>query len=213
MKKYLSLSSALFLIVSMAHSQAEYKFIDFKDAQRPAISVTLPYPEKIVDGALQDKMSKLGYKGKEAKGFKEFKGVTIPELGSGTYDLYFAIDKKSKKEKDAATITMLVSKGNEVFVTEAEDTQTIAKAKQMLNNLHVGVAAYDLEQQISEQESVVKKEEKRLKGYVNDGEDLQKRKKKLEQQIEQNQKDQSAEEKEIQKQKDLYEILKARRKK
>ena len=212
MKKYLFFLVSVFFINGAAHSQAQYKFIDFKDAQRPAISVDLPYPEKTVDGALQSKMAKLGYKGKESKGFKEYKGVLMPELGPATYDLYFAIDKKSKKEKDASTVTMLVSKGNENFITEADDPQTINNAKQILDNLLIGVTSYDLEQQISAQESVVSKEEKRLKTYGQEMEDMQKRKKKLEQQIDQSQRDQAASEKEILKQKELLETLKARRK-
>ena len=212
MKKYLFLFAALICFVATGNSQSQYTFIDFKDAKRPAIVVDLPYPEKIVDGALQEKMAKLGYKGKEVKGFKEYKGISMPELGTATYDLYFAIDKKSRKEKKEATVTMLISKGNENFIAEADDPQTIANGKKILDNLLSGVVAYDLEQQIAAQESSIKKEEKRLRGLGDDAATLQKNKRKLEQQIEQNQKDQAAEEKEILKQKELYETLKARRK-
>ena len=210
MKKYLY-TAVISLLSCTVYSQAQYKFIDFKDAQRPAIVYDLPYPEKTVDGALTDKLGKMGFKGKETKGFAMYKNVSMPELGSGSYDLYFAMDKKSKKEKDITTVTMLISKGNENFVSDSSDAVLISNGKKFLENLIGGVAAYDLEQQIIAQADVVKKEEKRLKTYGDEGDDMQRRKKKLEQQIEQNQKDQDAQAREVQKQKDLYETLKARR--
>lgn len=212
MKKYLLTIAVLTVFGMTAFSQAQYKFIDFKDVQRPAITNELPYPEKTVDGALTDKFAKLGYKGKESKGFTMYKSVSMPELGTGNYDLYFAMDKKSKKEKDVTAVTMLISLGNENFVTDSSDSKLIANGKLFLENLVTGVAAYDLEQQITAQENALKKEEKRLKTYHDEADDMQKRKKKLEQQIEQNLKDQASQEKEVQKQKDLFETLKARRK-
>ncbi len=211
MKKYLYTLVGLFFFNCAAFSQAQYKFIDFKNAQKPAIVNDILYPEKTVDGALADKLGKLGYKGKESKGFTMYRAVSLPELGPGNYDLYFAMDKKSKKEKDITTVTMLISTGNENFVTDSSDAHLIASGKTFLENLVTGVAAYDLEQQIQAQADVVKKEEKRLKAYSDDADDMQKRIKKLEQQIEQNQKDQDAEVKELEKQKQLYETLKARR--
>ena len=211
MKKYLYTLAAILFYNCVALSQSQYKFIDFKDAQRPAIVNDLPYPEKTVDGALTDKLGKLGYKGKESKGFTLYKNDSMPELGPGNYDLYFAMDKRSKKEKDITTVTMLISKGNENFITDTSDAQVIANGKTFLENLVTGVAAYDLEQQILAQADIVKKEEKRLKTYGDEADDMQKRKKKLEQQIEQNHKDQDAEVREIEKQKELYETLKARR--
>ena len=212
MKRYLLTIAALVFFGIAAFSQAQYKFIDFKDVKRPAIINELPYPERTVDGALTDKFARLGYKGKESKGFKMYKSVSLPELGTGNYDLYFAMDKKSKKEKDVTAITMLIALGNENFVTDSSDSKLIANAKLFLENLVTSVAAYDLEQQIAAQENALKKEEKRLKTYHDEADDMQKRKKKLEQQIEQNFKDQASQEKEVQKQKDLFETLKARRK-
>ena len=212
MTKYLSYITILMVFANSAVAQSQYKFIDFKDVQRPAIVNELPYPEKTVDGALSNKLGKLGYKGKATKGFTMYRSVSMPEIGPGTYDLYFAMDKKSRKEKDVTSITMLISKGNENFVTDSADAQVISNGKVFLENLVTGVAAYDLEQQISSQEGLIKKEERKLKTYGDEADDMQKRKRKLEQQIEQNIKDQSAQEREIQKQKEFLETLKARKK-
>src|SRR5450432_2799696 len=120
MRNYLCTLVAL-ICMNAAFSQAQYKFIDFKDAQKPAIVYDLTYPEKTVDGALSDKLGKLGYKGKESKGFTMYRSVSLPELGAGNYDLYFAMDKRSKKEKDITTVTMLISTGNENFVSDSSN--------------------------------------------------------------------------------------------
>ena len=210
-KTFYTLITILAFAVS-ASAQSRYVFIDFKDVQKPGIQNDFSYPESTVSKAISDKMEKLGYKGKDSKGFKMYKGVALPELGSATYDLYFKVDRKSKKQKDMSTVTMLVSTGNENFITEADDSQTINNAKYFLDNLIPSVQAFDLEQQIKEQEDAVKKAEKKYKNLLDDADDLQKRKRKIEEQISDNSKDQKNQQAEIEKQKQLYETLKAKRK-
>lgn len=212
MKKILYTFITLLFLNATAYSQARYAFIDFKDAQKPAIVNDFSYPESIVTKALQDKMQKLGYKGKDSKGFITYRNVTITELGTTAFDVYFKIDRKSRKEKDITSVTMLLSRGNENFVTEADDAQAINNAKYFLDNLIPNVQAFDLQKQISDQEDVVKKAEKKYKNLQDNGDDLQKRKRKIEQQIEENNKDQKDQQSEIQKQKQILDALQAKRK-
>ncbi|MBA3674355.1 MAG: hypothetical protein H0W75_05250 [Chitinophagaceae bacterium] len=212
MKKYIYTIAALLLFHTNLFSQARYVFIDFKDGQKPALQNDVSYSEKVVSGAIKTKLGKMGYKGKESKGFDVYRGVTLPELGAGTYDLYFKVDRKSKKEKDISTVTMLISRGNEVYITEAEDSQTINNAKSFLDNLFVSAAAYSLDQEIASQLDAVNKAEKKYKNLIDDADDLQKRKRKIEQQIEDNLKDQKNQQAEIEKQKQFLETLKARKK-
>lgn len=205
------ITAILFFNVA-AFSQARYAFIDYKDAQKAAVVNDFSYQESIVSKAIQDKMQKLGYKGKESKSFIMYKNVTISELGNNAYDLYFKIDRKSRKEKDVTSVTMLLSKGNETFVTEADDAQAIKNAKYFLDNLIPNVQAFDLQKQITDQEDVVKKTEKKYKNLLDDADDLQKRKRKIEQQIEENIRDQKDQQTEIEKQKQLLQVLQAKRK-
>lgn len=202
---------AVILFFNTSFSQARYVFIDFKDGQKPAVVNEFSYPENTVSKAIRDKMEKSGYKGKDSKGFTMYKNVSLPELGGGTYDVYFKVDRKSKKEKDMSAVTMLVSRGNENYITEADDAQTISNAKSFLDNLIPNVQAFDLEQQIKAQEDAVKKAEKKYKSLLDDADDLQKRKRKIEQQIEDNIKDQKNQQSEIEKQRQIFETLKAKR--
>jgi hypothetical protein len=212
MKKLIYTLIAILLFNITVSSQARYVFIDFKDGQRPAIVNEFSYPESTVSKAIRDKMEKSGFKGKDTKGYTMYKNVSLPELGSGTYDVYFKVDRKSKKEKDMSEVTMLVSRGNEVYITEADDAQTINNAKAYLDNLIPNVQAFDLEQQITAQQDAVNKAEKKYKNLLDDADDLQKKKRKIEQQIEDNYKDQKNQQSEIEKQKQIFENLKAKRK-
>lgn len=206
-----TLIAVLFFNIALV-AQARYAFINFKDGQRPAIVNEYSYPENTVSKAIRDKMEKAGFKGKDSKGFTMYKNVSLSELGTAMYDVYFKVDRKSKKEKDMSEVTMLLSNGNENYITEANDAQTISNAKSFLNNLIPNVQAFDLEQQIAAQEDAVKKSEKKYKNLLDDADDLQKRKRKIEEQIEDNFKDQKNQKEEIEKQKQIFESLKAKRK-
>lgn len=195
-----------------ASSQARYVFIDFKDVQRPAVQNEFSFSDKTVSNAIDEKMKRMGYKGKETKGYTIYKGVILPELGPQPYDLYFRVDRRTKKDKDNSVVSMLVSSGNENFISDSSDARTVSNAKSFLDNLMPSFAAYDLQQQINAQQDAVNKAEKKYKSLQSDADDLQKRKRKIEQQIEDNLKDQKNQQAEIEKQRQLFDTLKLRQK-
>jgi hypothetical protein len=212
MRKYIYTLITILAFHVSASSQAHYVFIDFKDLQKPGVQTEFAYPEKTVNTAIDDRLKKMGYKSKDVKGYAMYQGVTLPEIGTQTYDLYFRVDKKSKKDKDNSVVSMLVSSGNENFITDATDSNTMSNAKKFLDNLMPSVAAYDLSQQIKAQQDELKKAEKKYKSLQSDADDLQKRKKKVEQQIVDNEKDQKDQSSEVEKQRQVLSALMARQK-
>ena len=198
----------LFLFYTGAHAQSRVGKVEYQKADREAIVNEVPFNEDMISKAIQDTLEKMGYKGKESKGFVVYKAVKMPELGNGAYDLYFSVDKKSKKEKSTSNVTMLISKGFDDFVTEKSDPELVRNAKTYLDSLRNTVAVYDRNQQIAEQEEVVRKLEKKIDGLGEDAQDLQKKKKKLEKEIEDNIKDQADQQKELEKQKQILSTLK-----
>src|SRR5690606_24837821 len=98
----------------------------------------------------------------------------------------FKTTRKSKKEKDISIVTLMISKGNENFVSEAADGSLIRNAKNFLENLVPHVQAHDLNLQIAEQETVVKKANKKMEALTEEGQDLSKKQKKIEDQIAEN---------------------------
>lgn len=209
--KKIFLSAIVVLLYIGAFAQARTVTTEYQKNMQPGVETEVPFPEKTVMKSIIDKMEKLGYKGKEIKGYTVFKGVRLQELGPDSYDLYFKTDKKAK-QKDATIVTMLVSSGYEKFLGEADNGDLIENAKSFLNKQTATSEAYDLEMQIKDQEEITKKAEKKLANLVEDGEDLQKKKAKLEKDIEENIKKQADQKAEIEKQQQIFETLKGKRK-
>ncbi len=193
-------------------AQTQMVTVDYQKSAREGLVNEIGYADKTVIGAIEERMMNLGVKGKSSKGFIVYKGVVLPELGGAAYDLYFSVDRKSRKEKETTAITMLISKGDEKFITASSDPDLIAKAKTYLDNLWDGVGVYDLEQQIAGQENLVKKNEKKMNSLIDEASELEKKKKKIEKDIAENSKDQSSQQEEIENQRKILETLKGKRK-
>ena len=191
--------------------QSQTTTVEYKKINRDAVSRELPFPEKTVINAIEDTLEKMGYHGKESKGFMVFKGVALSAFGTESYDLYISTDRKSKREKESSVVTMMVSKGEDNFITEAADPGTIKSIKNYLDNISPSIAHYDLEQQIAAQEDIVRKAERKSANLSEDADDLQKKKKKIEEQIADNIKDQAKQKDELTKESQLLEALKAKR--
>ena len=211
MKKIFLLGIAIVLYPA-AMAQSRLVTAEYQKTPQPAIEYDVPFPEKTVSKSIDDYFQKLGYKGKDTKGYLTFKGVRLPELGSDTYDLYFKTGRKSKKEKDATTVTMLISSGYDHFIGDTTNSTLINNGKTYLEGLTGRVAAYDLDQQIADQDVAVKKSEKSLTNLTETGEDFRKKKAKLENEIADNLKKQAAQKTESEKQQLILQTLKDKRK-
>lgn len=211
MKKLIATLSILILSVAV-FAQAKLATADYQKTMQPAVEVEIPFPEKTVLKAIDDTLQKMGYKGKETKGYVVYKGVKMPQLGTESYDLYFKTDRKSKQQKDVTILTMMISSGFDKFIGETTDAPVINNAKSFLNKQTDMVVAYDLEQQIKDQEESTKKADKKLSGLVEDAESLQKKKTKLDNDIAENLKQQETQKAEAEKQKQILVTLKGKRK-
>ena len=192
-------------------SQAYTGTTEYQKISRDAIVNEIPFPEKTVAYAIQDTLQKMGYNGKESKGFTVYKGVQLAALGNEPLDMYFSIDRKSRKEKESSTVTMLLSRGADNFITVAADPAIVGKAKSFLEHLVTTVVYFDVEQQIAAQQDLIRAAEKKAKNLAEDGDDLQKKKKKTELQIEENSRDQANQRSTIEKQQQVLETLKGKR--
>lgn len=208
----------LFFLLVLAFSanicfaQARIATADYNKTMQPAVETEIPFDEKTVMKSLVEKMEQKGYKGKESKGYMVYKGVTMSELGSGTYDLYFKAERKSRKEKDITILTMLVSSGYEKFISESDNATAMDGAKAFLSNHTDHATAYDLEQQIKEQEEVVTKATKKYNGYVEDSTDIVKKIEKLNKEQNEVREKTAAQKTEVEKQALILDTLKRKRK-
>ena len=112
MKKCLILLLIAFTIVQAGFTQASYTSVSYNKSSQPALMLELPYNEEVSEGFIVDNLKKTGYdpetKGKlfwkqsKLNGFYIFKDVRL-EGASGTADLYFKVDQKSKRQKKEET--------------------------------------------------------------------------------------------------------------
>lgn len=211
MKKLFVVSVAMAMFTTSI-AQSRLATADYQKTKQPGIELDIPFPEKTVSKSIDDYFEKLGYKGKDTKGYLTYKGVRLPQLGPDSYDLYFKTNRKSKKEKDATIVTLMISSGYEKFIGDTTNAALIDSAKNYLNGLTNRVAAYDLEQQITDQDDAVKKSTKKLANLTETGQDLVKKKNKLDNDIADNLKDQASQKSEFEKQQQILKTLKDKRK-
>ncbi len=211
MKKLFTL--LLVFVVALASAQTGTTTVEYLKVNRQGLVMELPFTEKTVRDAIDAKMQGMGYKGKDSKGFTIYKGVRMTEIGPDSYDLYFLADRKSKKEKESSYLTILVSKGFDNFVADSNDTKIFNNTKTYLDaNMRDLVAAYDLSLQIASQEEAVKKADKKYNGLIDDGQSLEKKRREIEKNIEDNKKDQANQKSELDKQRQILETLRAKKK-
>ncbi|HEX2683639.1 MAG TPA: hypothetical protein VHL77_06890 [Ferruginibacter sp.] len=203
--KFLFTLLTIFTCCLSALAQPETVTVSYQKVDRQAVSYELPFPERTIMDAIDAKMQQLGYKGKDSKGFTVYRSVSLPELGNGEYDLYFMAERQSKRNKDNSTVTLMISKGGDNFATSNDDGGLFTKAKKYLGDLVLMVTAYDLEVQ-------VKEADKKYKELVSEGESLEKKRKSIEKDIDDNKKSQENQLAEMEKQKQKLEALKGDRK-
>lgn len=177
----------VFLVVSMfglagsLWSQAYEGSIEYDKKKQDAFLIDFAYPPEAAENAIIQKFNQLGYKPKEEKGilnrdkgFKIFKSAFLNEISTSSMDYLFKVEKKSRKEKEES-ILYLVMQQNGQNAKSGFDADMTQKVKLFLNNLTPSVAAANLEIQITDQEAVVTKAEKKLSSLKTDHDDLEKK--------------------------------------
>ncbi len=197
-------------VSSCVFAQARNASVEYLKTKRDAVAIDLPFSENTVYNAIVDEFQKRGYKGKENKDFLVFKEVKIQEMGDKALDYYFLTERKSKNEKDATTLSLALSRNLDQFITESSDN-IFNDAKKFLDEFRNTAYYYDIEEQIKGQQEVVVKSEKKLTILVEDGKDLDKKKKKIEEQIDTNNQNQISQKNDVEAQKKILDKLKEKR--
>jgi hypothetical protein len=205
MKKISLLFMVITALASTVKAQSYTSTVSYNKANQPALVLQLPYSEEVAEGYIVSNLKKTGFdpetKGKlfwkknKVDGYYIFKGVVLDSVAT-PLDLYFKVDRRSKKLKDQSTISMLVSRGDENFVTDADET-TYAAARRFLNSFVSGSAAYKVNLDVEVQEGVVKSAEKKLTNLKDDEQDLIKKIEGLQNDLRNNRSDQEKQQRAI----------------
>ncbi len=198
-------------IAAAGKAQSYEGTVDYQKKSEKAIIIEFPYPPSVVEDAIIEKMEKLGFKKKESKGFLVYKNVALTDISAEPADYMIKVERKSKKEKDESIVYLLISRNDENIIARS-DALINSNTKTFLNNLSPDIEAYNLEVQIKDQQNTVEKAEKKLKNLQDDKESMEKKIKKLQDDLQENAKDQADQQKDIEKQKQILEALRGKRK-
>ena len=213
----------IFCILSIAacqlsSAQAHEEKIDYAKKTWSCLAMDYSFSPEAVENGIVAKMDKLGYKGKEEKGifnkdkgFKVYKNALIPDISASRYDYFIKVEKKSRRDDEAAVAYLLIQKdGNDILAKL--NAKELEYVKSFLSGIMPDIETSDLGIKIAAQEEVVSKAEKKLKSLQTDKEDIEKKIKKLQDDITENLKNQDSQQKEIDNQKKTLEVLRAKRK-
>lgn len=211
--KKITLLVAFSLSILFANAQANEVKTKYNKIDCNGVSAEYVVDITIVEKTIEDEMKAKGFgKGKSSKGFTLYQGVNFNDISPDKIDLYVKTERKSKKEKEKSIITILISKGYDNFISSTTEPKMIAAAINYLNGLEPKFAATSLEAQIKEQEDLVQKEEKKQNNYIDDLNDLEKKKRDIEDDIVKKKNDIEKQKAEVEKQRQFLEALKARKK-
>jgi len=186
MKSFI-LCSALALLVSLtAFGQAEAieGTIAYQKGDKRAAIVELPYPPEIVEGCLKEQFAKNGVKEQKLKGMQVFKNARLTPTDGEAADLYFKVEKKSRRDDNNSVVYLIMGRPNEnVSLRTSDDAYRVQDAKSFLSNLQPQTQTYELETNISKNEETIKKSEKKLTDLQDDRKKLDKKIKDQEQDL------------------------------
>jgi len=191
---------------SMAQEAYESK-IKWAKTDVACVAIDMNFPPSTVEDVLESRFKKENLKSKSEDGFELFRAVKFPTFSTDKMiDILYKVEKKDK-DKEKSRIFMMVSYGNNNFISSKEDELLIKNVKDFLNNFSSVVNKYILEQKIEEQKEVVAKSEKKYINLQDDQKSLEKQRDDLIKKLEENAKDQVAQKEDIAKQKETLESL------
>jgi hypothetical protein len=215
MKKQYMLIIVLATSIITARAQSSSTTIQYNEKMQPALVLELPNTTDEAEGTIIQKLKETGYnaetqghlfwKKNKIDGFYVFNNVVLPSVSNQKLDMYFKVVQKNQEEKNNSTVYLLVSSGNENFVSPDGDTTLWNSSQIFLNSFVDKTTAYSLEQHIKDQENKVKESQGKLGN-------LQKDEKDLADKIARNQEDQKNQQLDIENQNKLLADLKLKRK-
>ena len=214
MKKSLLISIfSLCAFISFSQSSATEGKIEFQNKEKVAAVIELPYPQEIIEDAINKQLSQKGVKKDKSRGFNVFRWAKLYEADNEMNDLYFKVERKSRNEKDASVVYLIVAKpGESIAERSTSERYKVDAGINFLNSIVPSVEVHSQNVQIEEQEEVVKKAEKKLKNLEEEEKDLEKRIKNMQDKLEQNKVDQKKQVEEVTRQKSELETRKSKKK-
>ena len=152
-------------------AQSSATTVDFQKALRPALTLPLAFDPQTAEQTILAKLKETGYKPEKSgsflnkknkeEGYYRFPGVVLPELANQQLDLYFKINPVNGDSNFRSSITLLVSKGYDNFVSAGSDSATFDASQKFLNSFVTSTNLYSINQKLDEQKQNLVTSEKK----------------------------------------------------
>ncbi|MEZ5046921.1 MAG: hypothetical protein R2831_08010 [Chitinophagaceae bacterium] len=206
MKKFTLTLFTLFLAFASFAQQAKVGSTEITKVSRPCIIADYGMSYDVIEGALKKKFEELNLKSpdKTKDGYKVFKGVNINDISTDKVDLYYRVENR----KPNTTVYMLISRGYDNFMLPESDSAVYQNAIAFLDKFVKDATLFQLNLDVKNQEESIKSAEKNLKKIIDNEDDLNKDKAKVESKISQKIVEQNALKTEMDNQQSILEGLK-----
>jgi hypothetical protein len=176
------------------YAQSYEGTIEYRKTQQSVAVVQLPCSRTAVEDGLSRYMAGKGAKSSGMKNFTVFRSVRLSDADTVLSDLYFTAEPKSRQEKEVTLLTLLpVKKNQDILARTDGDKALLTEARSFLDSLAPSLEAYGISLQEKDQEGLLQKARKKMDGLINDQADLDKKIRRLEEDLERNKKDQAKE--------------------
>jgi len=208
MKKFL-----FFILMTLGFATyaqtAQSTQVEFNKTKVPGVSIAIAgYDVAFLQNALIQRLEKnAGLKGSNSKDFRVYLSQNYPDFGTLNYDIYTLVKKASKKDS-FVTVYLLVSKGNNNFVSQNMDSELTERMKEFLTNLVPFLKDFERIQKMDQLTGNIKQLEKEHSTLVKDRDKLQKEFSSVEKKLKDKEKEVNAKAEQIQKAKAALESLK-----
>jgi hypothetical protein len=174
MKKVLFFILMFFGLASYAQTPQSIT-VDYNKTKVPGVSIVIGgYDADFVQNALQYRLEKVaGLKGTNSKGFRLYASQSFPEFGRLNYDIFTLVNKGSKNDK-SVSVTLMLSKGNDNFISPHDDPELTEKMKDFLTEFNDYMKEYERVQRIDNLTTLIGKLEKEHNSLVVDTDKLKK---------------------------------------
>ena len=183
MKIFILFISLLSLAYS-ADAQGRFGRAKINGSKVDAISKDFSSDAASVEAAFVQMMKDKGYSSRNYKGYLFFDDVTMPDISTGSRQFYFKSERKNSK---TSTATLLIAKGDKNFLSVLNESDEMRKGETMLDALTPSIETFQSNADILAQEEVVKTENGKISKLKNEADDLDRKMKRLQQDIEKQQ--------------------------
>jgi hypothetical protein len=171
-----AVASLLFGVSVLAQTDPIEGTIEYQKGVKRAAMIELPFPPDVVEGALNDCLARGGVKEERLKGMQVFKNARLTPTDGEAADLYFKVEKKSRRDDNSSIVYLIMGRPNEnVALRTTDDAYRIQDAKAFLGSFQPKAQSYELERNISKNEDNIKKSEKKLNDLQDDRKRLEKK--------------------------------------